>query len=1126
MKVSPSLTDLRESRSDYTLDARDLIRRILRTTPADRLTIPKILTHAWFTDEEPPLASPPPLDLNSTTVIPIQDTSSTSNAPPKSPEPIPSPQQVDFVTAVTDALREQIPFENREASESSSTTSDAHHSGTSDDHTDLTSATTPDAQSSPDVPLLALEQTASILEAGGVSRSGSQSTLGPNKDALRTQPASKLSLASKISDSTAFPTVAEIAEEAEDNEGRPPLPNLSRNGSLKGKGSVPPSAFPTRTPARTKRRSVSSTNISAPTSPTEPSFPAGAGAAPIGPQDYASLLTTSAPLLFSTPLERGLLTSLSTIGFDTGQIVHSVLTDACDSTGAIWWLLKKKAERREVAESRRIAEERRKTFEALDDPKRKSALGMNIGDTSLESMLENRPSSLEVSEGRYSPFQAPIPSPLPLFLQEKKETFTLSAPPHISFVPPTPSADDTPEPHTPPHAMTGSSTSTATLGADLDGSLRSVGSTPSTPGTPKEKRFRSGSVSMLQRAAGLVRKKSEEKVKEKDKDRDETGETSAATTTSKLSWGRSSESTAHSHTSSHAPGLGHSISFPSAGAKLTKSPPIGKGKEREFDHGHKVTSALTPESPWTSVESASPQTPAQQPPQASRQVFKLASPAFLSTHVEDKPTETFLHDQALDDSSGSKGRAQRASIFNAFRFWFQEDRKKSKGKGKATASPLKQSYINAPPSTPTVRSRGGPYKGSKKRNNGFGHSKRPSVSSRRSSSVNSRRSSLTSNPPRRPSDFILPQPLSPDSMHHISRQRSDASRRSMGSRTPSSEVGSRPSSVRSFNRTPRARPTRARSPSQSSTGSSRTRQPTSPMFHRRLGSGSSSRVVRQVHLAHNRNHSQASSARSSRRGSLDVPGVTASSPEMLDLVDRLGGERSITPSRERKQGTTVFVAHKQSNVFGAPSARLATIGRTSWKKSWGIEPPSWQSRAAHAPVETFSDPGHGGSLRDVFSGRQSLDPNDEDEWEDEDDDMAAFVGGLGQLPAISIPGMTSSSASTSSGLPPSPSLRSKHELPPLMGVKTRTVVVGKRHRPISAPVPPKASLQVDSSATRSATLRASPTPPILPLAAEPNTGSVETAHHGPASRPWRPMQGGRAGPAFKHPIQEEDEDEE
>ena len=102
---------------------------------------------------------------------------------------------------------------------------------------------------------------------------------------------------------------------------------------------IPP--HPTRTPARTKRRSVSSTLSDGNGSP-----PRGKPLAPLPPQDFAGLLSTPAPIIFSTPAERELLNTLSTMGFDTAQIVHSVISDACDSTGALWWMLMRKHEKR------------------------------------------------------------------------------------------------------------------------------------------------------------------------------------------------------------------------------------------------------------------------------------------------------------------------------------------------------------------------------------------------------------------------------------------------------------------------------------------------------------------------------------------------------------------------------------------------------------------------------------------------------------------------------------------------------------------------------------------------------------------------------------------------------------
>ena len=63
------------------------------------------------------------------------------------------------------------------------------------------------------------------------------------------------------------------------------------------------------------------------------SVPSGEGGQLLKPfpaQDYASLLSTPAPLLFSASLERALLNTLNNTGFDVGQMVHSVISNACD----------------------------------------------------------------------------------------------------------------------------------------------------------------------------------------------------------------------------------------------------------------------------------------------------------------------------------------------------------------------------------------------------------------------------------------------------------------------------------------------------------------------------------------------------------------------------------------------------------------------------------------------------------------------------------------------------------------------------------------------------------------------------------------------------------------------------
>ncbi|BGP27813.1 serine/threonine protein kinase [Rhodotorula toruloides] len=62
--------------------------------------------------------------------------------------------------------------------------------------------------------------------------------------------------------------------------------------------------------------------------------------------DYLSLFlsTSSAPPLLSSASDQTLLKLIADLGFDAGQVAHSVRTSACDSCSAIWWMLKRKRE--------------------------------------------------------------------------------------------------------------------------------------------------------------------------------------------------------------------------------------------------------------------------------------------------------------------------------------------------------------------------------------------------------------------------------------------------------------------------------------------------------------------------------------------------------------------------------------------------------------------------------------------------------------------------------------------------------------------------------------------------------------------------------------------------------------
>lgn len=93
-----------------------------------------------------------------------------------------------------------------------------------------------------------------------------------------------------------------------------------------------PLASSSRTPSRTKRRSVSSTmslERRASTSGTT-----------YHPIDYASMLKAERKAHFTTSSEKRLLEKLAAAYVDTGQLMHSVETDACDVSSATWWFLR------------------------------------------------------------------------------------------------------------------------------------------------------------------------------------------------------------------------------------------------------------------------------------------------------------------------------------------------------------------------------------------------------------------------------------------------------------------------------------------------------------------------------------------------------------------------------------------------------------------------------------------------------------------------------------------------------------------------------------------------------------------------------------------------------------------
>lgn len=961
--------------------ARDLIRGILRKEPGERLSVRGILGHPWFTQASVSPSRPRAEPVSSSDVL---------------DQPLETPESVPPVSPLPTTTSPDISSPHPSAPPSSS----SEHSGTTDQESEPTTPDVTEESSGEDKgPFTRPEPKSGVL-----TRTGSQATITTSSE-MTPRPATVVR-----TDSSACPPVME--EE-------PPVPSTSTTAS-----------FPSRTPVRTKRRSVSSALSPPPSPPSHSHLP------PPKP-DLLSLLDFPYPVVFTTPLERELLNGLSMMGFDTGQMVHSVLTCACDSSAAIWWMLRRKAERRE--ESRRVEEavgvqerEEKPVGIGLQFAEEKSSVG---GGGEGE---EKTPIRTELAP--------PLPVPRPVL-----ETITSSVSASELLVRPTP-------PHTPPVVPKATSSSARNSPAPMSLPERDSPEKKG-KGVVGDARGRSGSITILQRAstvlgaAGLGKKRSGEILKEElAKEKEGRKE------------GRSSD----------------------------------EGSEHQHQQSQQAQSLEI--TPWTF-------------PHKNPDIVVSPTPA-------PSPSEDTLSPLPTLDATNRRG------FMSTLKMWWQDDRRKRKPPTSA----------GGPPGTPrhvVKRKRQPPSK------LGTGTPRHPSSMSRRSSSVNSRRSSMASVH----KDFVLPSSLGVGDVG-ISRQRSDPSRRSF---TPTSDRGefitSRPASVRSASfgpQTPHARrPQHGRHGSSSSLGSAARRTQPSPLqqYHRRAGSGSSVKVVRQIKPvpSHQRSDSAASSVRSPSRPSSfyattspfvddgqlsDVEELNTSPvesplpavPEGLPTASS-GDERIRAPTYQ-----TVLVA-KARPTHGPPSASPYVISkRDSWRKSWGPEPPGWSTRSIQAPpagMERASMSEH--SIRDVFAGKYGGTSSEDDEWVDEDDDPHAhYAGGLGQ----SVHASTSASTSTSLRVDSSPDMYPDSPVP--------------FKRQLHPEMPPAPSRKALSSGKQRATNSRNNNTQSRPATAPASSSAASSSSKGETSfaaasgppRARRQLPGSRGGPALRSvPIQEEDEGE-
>ncbi|KAJ9113947.1 hypothetical protein QFC19_000142 [Naganishia cerealis] len=958
-------------------EAKDLIRNILQLEPVKRLSIEEILRHPWFSKTiiDPPLESIPgaegsvtPFLLSPDPTLPsyfpesslnpadkiLRSTRHGNDSAPGSTHvsPLQTPTKSHSVRYIDTGDTYVGPYGEQHTFGTSIKSDSPSESTASVDVQGSENATTSSTITTPSTPVITegvdplvtqvqedefpdetpkrenLEQKLSYEHSNS-----SQNTIRKSDDSTHLRQPS-LHTASK----NRVQVLSQQREEDEDSIGG----NSRRQSfvSFDEQALHLPLAQHSRTPSRTKRRSVSST-----LSDRRPSLLRGGSNPAQAPPiiDYYSQLNVVPLPFFSTKEEQELLSLLRLIGLDVGQLQHSVNNNACDASSALWWMLRVKQKQRQdmssheaavtradVRQNGRSSPESRLKVVNAQDPTQSGVHMVELGPPVLSSDTPPLPQPGPINFGETVP-STPLTRPRNdatsskngIHIMEQKHARTQSIPEGLP-------------------AITGQSVSSPSRDysqgvlADIEALKPS-----DNDASPSKKRdgnkTRTASFSMLQRATSafttgsLTKKKSDEKL------------------------------------------LEQVVTANQAGLEKSRSPnklfkPLARSRENSGGEDSDVPS------------SQALSTSSNKLPQSTSQgtLQSLASMASGTISLNDTPSK----------GQAGKGR-KRESLLTTFRSWFNEDKK---GK-RAPAPPVptlhvaNNAHVNRrPPSYQLPNSASSKRSGPLRRTPS---DQRPALHSRRSSSVNSRRSSVTS---MHVSAMDLPVG-SPLDTYGLMRRGSQG-RRSAGSRTPTSERGdffvggnnSRPSSVHSFTTIvkapkPRHLETHIMAGSVRAHTPSRTAHNRSPgiAHYQRVTSSSPANRGRHARfassatapIASGRAASIASSHRSnasSRRSSEDysIQHVAEDAEDEADVHD----DASIRSSRRKRTGHERYV-YPSSRRIRSPNGSTTSLVSLAHPKP---RPP----------------------IRDVFAKKKgnASGLTDEDWISDEED--GAYAGGLGQ----------------------------------------------------------------------------------------------------------------------------------
>ena len=927
----------RMSRSELITDARSLIRSMLQVEPTQRLSIESILTHPWFKstiiDKMPEQGDAHPVSPGLTPNFdePFSGKQSTfSQTPSRGPSPshYEGPAQPPIYEESDHSETGTSQQDSVEKADTASTTPTTAESGNDDEEEMKRVHSGEFSQTEKDLEMLHSNTSQSTIRRTN-SGSPNPSTSGSS---------------SGVKSRVAIKSGLEGHQEADEDvvledPGTPSLMDEHPTHMLVAQHS--------RTPSRTKRRSVSSTmtlerrHSHHSTSGQWTTYP---------PEDYMLKLNETRAEPFTTPSEKYLLNQLSEIGFNIGQITHSVTNNACDSSAAAWWMLRaKQAERGETDEvvnakmnamerknerAAAYAREERKRQKEKDKDKERP---FNVKFIDQPSFSRTPSSPIELG--------SPIRSATPLTVSPMRSTAPLSVSPdpitpgqrEMPFPPQPgmlhPQSADTPPPR--PQLDQGRSFDSAPKASPTAGVIEPA-TAESSPSRPTK--TRSPSMSMLQRATSAL-------VPGSWKNEDKSNEKAIVDETE----GKEDKKTI-------------------SPTKLVK--PLPRSKMVKSESEKSLAQSLESAHTVRAVEAG-----------PSRRMSTPLLTTTMHEGVADPPRSPSLSlaspSANISESASKTSKRDAFWSWNSLRYMFNDPRRRRSRDDTLAGKEHK-------PGPAVVLSRGisgrGPHVNRViqpiRRSSSDG---RP-IFSRRSSSVNSRRSSFNSGVVHTSSHDALPTLA-------LGRRTSGVSH---GSQTPTSEREhnplSRPSSL--HERDSHLHPSRRssqnlRSPSMQSEHSAKFRysNPASPLhnYQRRAPIGTDSRRVRHIRVIPEghimiRSESVASSIRSNASS-------RASSRERVPERDR-DKETSAREDSDYDTGREDSIRSRRRS-----KSDLASLAQQIHRKNSPLTLPGIQHHRSYTHSLKPPQAKPKAPLRDVFQGK-------EEEWVSDDEDI--YSGGLGQ----------------------------------------------------------------------------------------------------------------------------------